>query len=79
MTAQKKFGIDQEVKDAIDAAAGAGPTQTDLDAVESSVLADLTALRNAVIAVTAKIDASTVIGLATNYGATCNPAALTTA
>ncbi|MGE0383417.1 MAG: hypothetical protein AB7N65_14205 [Vicinamibacterales bacterium] len=43
----------------------------------NAVLADLTALRTAVTAITAKLDADAGV-TDTNYAATCNPAALTT-
>lgn len=41
-----------------------------------AVQADLAAMRTAIVAVTAKLDADAGV-TDTNYGATCNPAALT--
>ena len=54
--------------------------QQDRKAVHSAtaaLLADITALRTALLAVTAKLDADAGV-TDTNYAATCNPAALTT-
>lgn len=50
----------------------ANELNTDMDAV----FADLTAIRAAVVAITAKLDADGGV-TDTNYAATCNPAALT--
>jgi len=49
----------------------------DLNAVLDAVVADLTAIRAAVLLITAKLDADGGV-TDTNYAATCNPAALTT-
>lgn len=46
-------------------------------AVLDAILADITALRAAVVAITAKLDADAGV-TDTNYAATCDPAALTT-
>ena len=46
-------------------------------AVLDAILADITALRAAVVAITAKLDADAGV-TDTNYVATCDPAALTT-
>lgn len=45
--------------------------------VMSAVAADLAALRTAVVALTAKLDADATV-TDTDYAATCNPAALNT-
>lgn len=50
--------------------------ETELRKVLDAALADLTALRAAVVAITAKLDADAGV-TDTNYAATCNPAALT--
>jgi hypothetical protein len=47
--------------------------------VAGAVYTDLAALRAAIVAITAKLDAEDVTNLDTNYAATCDPAALTTA
>lgn len=49
---------------------------TELNTDADAVFADLTALRAAVVAITAKLDADAGV-TDTNYAATCNPAALT--
>ena len=54
------------------------PGREELHLVLKSVLTDLTALRTAVTALTAKLDADTVSGLDDDYASTCDPAALTT-
>lgn len=46
-------------------------------ALIGALLADVTALRAALVAVTAKLDADDGV-TGTNYAATCNPPALTT-
>lgn len=48
-----------------------------LAAVLKGMLNDLTALRTAIVAITAKLDADAGV-TDTNYGSTCNPAALET-
>lgn len=53
-----------------------GDTTEQIRAVQLAILADLTALRAAVVAITAKLDADAGV-TDTNYAATCNPAALT--
>lgn len=50
--------------------------ETELRKLLEAALADLTALRAAVVAITAKLDADGGV-TDTNYAATCNPAALT--
>ena len=47
-------------------------------AVFGDIAADLAALRAAIVALTAKLDADTVSGLDDDYAATCDPAALRT-
>ena len=42
-----------------------------------NILADLTALRASIVAITAKLDGDSGVNL-TNYASTCDPAALTT-
>lgn len=49
----------------------------ELRKVLAALLADVTAIRTAVTAVTAKLDADATV-TDTNYASTCNPAALTT-
>lgn len=49
----------------------------DIAAVLNSLLADITAVRSAVVGITAKLDADGGV-TDTNYAATLNPAALTT-
>lgn len=58
------------VSDGVDAEA--------LKKVLNAVLVDLTALRAAFVALTAKLDADTVSGLDDDYASTCDPAELTT-
>ena len=58
-------------------AAASGNKQDDID-FKQAVQTDLAALRAAVVAMTAKLDADSGVG-DTNYASTCNPAALTTA
>lgn len=55
----------------------ANSTRADEAAINSALLADITAVRAAVLAITAKLDADAGV-TDTNYAATCNPAALTT-
>ena len=44
----------------------------------ADLVADLTALRTAITALTAKLDADVVTGLDDDYATTCDPAALRT-
>lgn len=53
------------------------PSRKDMLLLHNAMLADLTALRAAVVAITAKLDADGGV-TDTNYAATCNPAALET-
>lgn len=53
------------------------PSRKDLMTVLNAVQTDLAALRAAVVAITAKLDADGGV-TDTNYAATCNPAALET-
>ncbi len=76
MTFQKTWGLDQEVKNALDSAAATSGTtdttaRTDIDAVEASVIVDLGAIRTAVIAALTAIDtlAGAVNTLATKLNA----------
>lgn len=52
--------------------------QRELKKVLDAMLTDITALRTAIVAITAKLDADATV-TDTNYAATCDPAALTTA
>lgn len=45
----------------------------------NALRADVAAVRAAVLAITAKLDAENVTNLDTDYAATCDPAALTSA
>jgi Skp family chaperone for outer membrane proteins len=45
----------------------------------NKVVADLAALRAAIVAITAKLDAENVTNLDTDYAANCDPAAQTSA
>jgi hypothetical protein len=53
------------------------PSRKDLLMLLNAMSADLTVLRAAVVAITAKLDADGGV-TDTNYAATCNPAALQT-
>jgi hypothetical protein len=55
---------------------GSGMKDTDYHAFTAAVLADLTAIRGAIVATTAKLDADSGV-TDTNYASTLNPAALT--
>jgi len=50
----------------------------ELELLLRGVLTDLTAIRAAIVAITAKLDADNVTNLDTDYASTCDPAALET-
>lgn len=68
--------LDPQIKAALELFSAAG-VNTELDTNRGTIVADLTALRGAILALTAKLDADATI-VATDFAATCNPAALTT-
>jgi hypothetical protein len=79
--------LDPEIKKLLELYTAAG-VQTNLETLQGTVVVDLTALRNAIVALDAKLDVLTAklnadLGVtdtdyATNFAATIDPAALTT-